>query len=294
MNLQILTGPLVGSVIGYFTNYLAVKMLFHPRKEVKVFGHTLPFTPGVIPKGKPRLAKAIGEVVGKQLLTSEDISKNLLADQTKEMISEQIMSFLSQDIYLELTSLTKLEEDEYDNKKEKVVTMVTDQIVTSISELPIGAIIAEEGGKAIKEKFQGGFMAMMINDDLINSVTEPLGEKIQSYIEENGVTYVQPIVTDKIKQLEQSTALQLFEAMEMDRIAVKTMIENIYTSLITEKAEKVMEHFDISKMIEDKINEMPVEDLENLVLSVMKKELDTIVNLGAVIGFLLGIINIFI
>ena len=294
MNLQILTGPLVGSVIGYFTNYLAVKMLFHPRKEVKVFGHTLPFTPGVIPKGKPRLAKAIGEVVGKQLLTSEDISKNLLADQTKEMISEQIMSFLSQDIYLELTSLTKLEEDEYDNKKEKVVTMVTDQIVTSISELPIGAIIAEEGGKAIKEKFQGGFMAMMINDDLINSVTEPLGEKIQSYIEENGVTYVQPIVTDKITQLEQSTALQLFEAMEMDRIAVKTMIENIYTSLITEKAEKVMEHFDISKMIEDKINEMPVEDLENLVLSVMKKELDTIVNLGAVIGFLLGIINIFI
>ena len=294
MNLQILTGPLVGSVIGYFTNYLAVKMLFHPRKEVKVFGHTLPFTPGVIPKGKPRLAKAIGEVVGKQLLTSEDISKNLLADQTKEMISEQVMSFLSQDIYSELTSLTKLEEDEYDNKKEKIVTMVTEQIVISISELPIGSIIAEEGGKAIKEKFQGGFMAMMINDDLINSVTEPLGEKIQSYIEENGVTYVQPIVTDKIKQLEQSTALQLFEAMEMDRIAVKTMIENIYTSLITEKAEKVMEHFDISKMIEDKINEMPVEDLENLVLSVMKKELDTIVNLGAVIGFLLGIINIFI
>lgn len=294
MNLQILTGPLVGSVIGYFTNYLAVKMLFHPRKEVKVFGHTLPFTPGVIPKGKPRLAKAIGEVVGNQLLTSEDITKNLLADQTKEMISEQVMSFLSQDIYSELTSLTKLEEDEYDNKKEKIVTMVTEQIVISISELPIGSIIAEEGGKAIKEKFQGGFMAMMINDDLINSVTEPLGEKIQSYIEENGVTYVQPIVTDKIKQLEQSTALQLFEAMEMDRIAVKTMIENIYTSLITEKAEKVMEHFDISKMIEDKINEMPVEDLENLVLSVMKKELDTIVNLGAVIGFLLGIINIFI
>lgn len=64
MYLEYLAGPLVGSVIGYFTNFLAVKMLFHPRNEVKVLGHTLPFTPGVIPKGKPRLARAIGEAVG--------------------------------------------------------------------------------------------------------------------------------------------------------------------------------------------------------------------------------------
>lgn len=294
MNLQFLTGPLVGAVIGYFTNYLAVKMLFHPRKEVKVFGHTLPFTPGVIPRGKPRLAKAMGEVVGKQLLTAEDITKNLVSDQTKEMISGQVISFLSKDIYSELISLTKLEEDEYNSKKEQITTAVTEQIVTSISQLPIGTIIAEEGGKAIKEKFQGGFMAMMINDDLINSITTPLGEKIQSYIEENGATHVQPIVTDKITQLEQSSALQLFEAIDMDTVAVKTMIESIYESFVTEKAGKVLEHFDVAKMVEDKINDMPIEDVEKLVLSVMNKELDTIVNLGAVIGFLLGIINIFI
>ena len=46
-------------------------------------------------------------------------------------------------------------------------------------------------------------------------------------------------------------------------------------------------------MVADKINDMDVLELEKLVLTVMKKELDTIVNLGAVIGFLLGILNIF-
>ena len=39
---------------------------------------------------------------------------------------------------------------------------------------------------------------------------------------------------------------------------------------------------------------MDVMELENMVLSVMKKELNTIVNLGALIGFVIGILNIFI
>ena len=44
-------------------------------------------------------------------------------------------------------------------------------------------------------------------------------------------------------------------------------------------------------MIEDKINDMKTEELEKVVLTVMKKELDTIVNLGALIGFILGSLN---
>lgn len=294
MHLEFLAGPVVGAVIGYFTNFLAVKMLFHPRKEIKVLGHTLPFTPGVIPKGKPRLAKAIGEVVGNTLLTSEDITRNLLSDQTKELVSSRIMTLLSQEIRSELVTLTRVEEDTYEKQKEKIVSLITDQIVLSASELPIGSIIAEESGKVIKEKFQGGFMAMMINDDLINSITTPLGEKIQQYILENGDAHIQPILKEKITQLEQMNVLELLETMDVDDTTVKNTVLSIYETMITENVDKILTHFNISQMIEDKINDMPVEDLENMVLSVMKNELDTIVNLGAVIGFLIGMINIFI
>ena len=38
--------PLVGAVIGYFTNMIAVKMLFFPHEEKRIFGHRVPFTPG--------------------------------------------------------------------------------------------------------------------------------------------------------------------------------------------------------------------------------------------------------
>lgn len=294
MNFEFLAGPLVGAVIGYFTNYLAVKMLFHPRQEIKVFGHTLPFTPGVIPKGKTRLAKAIGEVVGNTLLTKEDITNNLLAEDMKEVLSKQVMFFLSQDMKMELTSIINADEETYEKQKAKIVFLISEQIVISLSELQIGAIIAEEGGKAIKEKVKGSLLGRMVSDDLINSITTPMGDKIQQYIKENGVSHIQPLLYEKVTEIEQSSTLDLLESMDIEQTAVKNAILSVYEKVITENVEKLFNHFNITKIIEDKINEMDVKDLEDLVLSVMKNELDTIVNLGAIIGFLIGIINIFI
>ena len=71
MNFSMLLKPIIGSVIGYVTNYIAVKMLFRPLKPIKIGSYTLPFTPGMIPKEQPRLAKAIGEIVGARLITKE-------------------------------------------------------------------------------------------------------------------------------------------------------------------------------------------------------------------------------
>ena len=47
-------------------------------------------------------------------------------------------------------------------------------------------------------------------------------------------------------------------------------------------------------MVEEKINEMEVLELEKLLLSIMKKELGAIVNLGALIGVILGSLNLVI
>ena len=56
----------------------------------------------------------------------------------------------------------------------------------------------------------------------------------------------------------------------------------------------MMKQLDIQGLVEEKINQMDVLELEKLVLTIMKKELDTIVNLGALVGFILGAVNIFI
>ena len=57
-----LVPPLAGGVIGYFTNDLAIKMLFRPYKAVYVWGKQLPFTPGLIPTNQERLAKKVSDI----------------------------------------------------------------------------------------------------------------------------------------------------------------------------------------------------------------------------------------
>ena len=88
--LKIIIPILVGALIGYCTNYIAIKMLFRPRKPVFVFGKKLPFTPGVIPKNQPRIASAVGKAVGQNLFTNDDIVAAITESDLKEHLFEKI------------------------------------------------------------------------------------------------------------------------------------------------------------------------------------------------------------
>ncbi len=66
---------MVGGIIGYFTNDIAIKMLFRPYKPLFVGGRQLPFTPGLIPRNQERLAKRISDTIMGSLLTPEELQK---------------------------------------------------------------------------------------------------------------------------------------------------------------------------------------------------------------------------
>ncbi|MBC6474660.1 MAG: DUF445 family protein, partial [Hormoscilla sp. GM102CHS1] len=65
--------PLAGGVIGYFTNDLAIKMLFRPYRPIKIGGRKLPFTPGLIPNNQARLALRVADIIMGSLLTPEEL-----------------------------------------------------------------------------------------------------------------------------------------------------------------------------------------------------------------------------
>ncbi|MEM7796024.1 MAG: DUF445 family protein [Cyanobacteria bacterium P01_C01_bin.118] len=67
--------PLAGGIIGYFTNDLAIKMLFRPYRPLYLFGQKLPFTPGLIPSNQSRLAKRIADTIMGSLLTPEELQR---------------------------------------------------------------------------------------------------------------------------------------------------------------------------------------------------------------------------
>jgi uncharacterized membrane protein YheB (UPF0754 family) len=65
--------PLIGGVIGYFTNDIAIKMLFRPYRPIYLFKRQLPFTPGLIPSNQSRLALRISDTIMGSLLTPEEL-----------------------------------------------------------------------------------------------------------------------------------------------------------------------------------------------------------------------------
>lgn len=73
----ILISVIVGAIIGLFTNWLAIVMLFRPHREVRLFGMRLPFTPGLIPSRQADIADKLGEVVENDLLTPEGLARSL-------------------------------------------------------------------------------------------------------------------------------------------------------------------------------------------------------------------------
>ena len=67
------TPPIVGALIGYATNRIAIKMLFRPLEPKYLVRWRIPLTPGVIPRNREDLAESIGTAVGGELLSEEAI-----------------------------------------------------------------------------------------------------------------------------------------------------------------------------------------------------------------------------
>ena len=62
--------PLVGAAIGWVTNFLAVKMLFRPRRPVRILGLTVQ---GLVPKRRRELAASIADTNQTHLVTGEEL-----------------------------------------------------------------------------------------------------------------------------------------------------------------------------------------------------------------------------
>lgn len=163
MDSVFIISPLVGSFIGYWTNWLAIKMLFRPLTKKEIFGIEIPFTPGVIPRRRTALAESIGDMVGKTLLTPDAFEQILQGPDMKNKVQKFIKEKI-QNLEDERRSLEEILADifakssEVEKIKELLKRVITENIKDSLHsdrvlELIKSKLSEEEQIEKVKDYF---------------------------------------------------------------------------------------------------------------------------------------------
>lgn len=131
--LFILVNVVVAAFVGGITNHFAIKMLFHPREEIRIRGRKLPFTPGLIPKRKEEIAESLGKVVSEYLVTSEGlqemIRKPLFRAKAEDTVNRKLKTLAESDQTLGDLALKMWSSEEWAKLKTRAV--LTAQSVTA-------------------------------------------------------------------------------------------------------------------------------------------------------------------
>ncbi|MBQ3409087.1 MAG: DUF445 family protein [Clostridia bacterium] len=288
--LKYIMPPLIGAVIGYITNWIAVKMMFRPLKEIRIGKFKLPFTPGIIPKNKERIAKSIAVAINENLLTNSDLIDKLMSDDIQDSIKEKVANFAMSDEKLEDKLLNTIDKQKFNQVRGNLTNKLSNSIYLSILEANVGQIVGEQVELAASEKLKGSLIGIFGGNSIVSSVKAMAEAKTNEYIEQNGQRLITNMIDKKTDDLLDTPVYVLTDNLEID---LPDTVLSVYKKFVKEKFEEIIKSINITQIIEDKINSMDVLEIEKLILSVMKKELNSLVSLGALIGFILGLFNIF-
>ena len=316
--------PLLGGLIGYITNDIAIRMLFRPHKAKYLFGFHIPFTPGIIPKEKGRIAEAIGGVISENLMNNEVLEKYLLSDEMIGKVRSAVEEFISiQQQNQESVARFLghyLSKDEIDSIAQNINQSITKQTYEKLADSSVGDKVAHIAIDHVAQKLTidgaqellsgiggalGGLKGMAaglfggnIVAKFLGMLREPaehfLAKNINTMLRDNGEEIVSNMIGGEVDHFLDKPVCKLLEGHEEQLAQTVDTIESIYRSIITEHLSKILESIDISKIVRERINEMDVNETEKLIFQVMDKELKAIVWLGALLGLLMGCINCFV
>ena len=298
MILKLIAGPLIGMIIGYFTNWLAVKMLFRPRRAKYIAGRRLPFTPGVIPRGKERIAESMRDIINDQLLTEEAVKQHLASEEIAGSIRRAVRASVK-DLFSDSRTWKQYlsgvaGEERFERISRQSEDLLTEKIFHKIQDMHPGKIAADMVSEKIDAALADSFLGKMFGGSVTANLSQAVEKTVNDYVRENGREIIHNLILEEKEKLLNKTISESAAALEQAGISIETRILKFYTEFAVEKSGALLRRLNIGSIAEQAIRDMNSEQLELLVFSSMKTELKSVVNLGALIGFLLGLFNLLI
>ncbi|NLC37811.1 MAG: DUF445 family protein [Clostridia bacterium] len=152
MSYTVMLSPFIGALIGWFTNVIAIKLIFRPHKPIGIplLGISIQ---GLIPKRKGEIARSLGEIVERELFSMDDLIFTITCDEAKDRIIQLSGRKLRETIlkrlpglipaYVKETAATVLE-DIFRREAPQLFSELAGEIGREINEKISIAVIIEE------------------------------------------------------------------------------------------------------------------------------------------------------
>lgn len=302
MDIQVFTAPLIGAIIGLITNGIAIKMIFRPLRPKYIAGWKLPFTPGLIPKERGRLAKSIGVTISLNLMNKEVLEKSLLSGDMYEKILQAIDQFVK----AQMRNTQSLKEFLYSLlSKEDIDTIVLNTkndlsqlLRKELSNPGMGEQVAHVVVEHALQKVREGLLGAFGIDRFVNLIAMPTEVLLAKNINEMLANHSGQLINDLLtKESDRLLSMRMCDIMANRTTQIdefKKYALSAYKKIISDYLPQILNTIDISKIVEERINDMDVEEVEKLTLQVMDKELKAIVWLGGLLGLVMGLLNLVI
>ncbi|MCL2093055.1 MAG: DUF445 family protein [Treponema sp.] len=285
MNLSWLIPPLVGGFIGYMTNMVAIRMLFRPHSEVRILGLRLPFTPGILPRQRDKLALSIGRMVEQELLSEEVLRRRLEGPELQEKTRAALGAYTGEILDRPLTQI--LEEEGQDFPLRDIVG---DFVNSRIFETLLEEIIRSRAkDSSLLNRYLHTLFAPAARDLIKNGLSKEINRQGKGDA---------PAYREALERvLERRPGLTVREFISLDeghKGQVDAALSRRALGTLEENLDKILQTIDIKKLVIDRINSLDMIRVEKMILDIMADQLKWINLFGAFLGALIGAVQVFL
>ncbi|MDR3124016.1 MAG: DUF445 family protein [Treponema sp.] len=275
--------PLAGAAIGYITNAVAIKMLFRPLTEIRLLGIRLPFTPGILPRQRHKLAENIGAIVERQLLTAEIVIARLRQEDVREKLKAVIAGYTEQ-VFNQPSGVSSF----FQSLAEREYPRVVEEAIAFLNKPEIHRRLESHGRVFLNHAilklnvFQRFFLSA---GQFETTLHDRMPEIIDDLIGQLG-----DILRDKEAQerILRFLTLTLFAADGLKKDRFDTSLRDQFLGVAEEHIAALLRTLNIKTLVSNRIDSLDMAQVEHIVLDVMANQLWWINVFGAILGALIG------
>jgi uncharacterized membrane protein YheB (UPF0754 family) len=310
------TPPVVGAVIGFITNVVAIKMLFRPLREIRVFGIRLPFTPGILPRQRSKLAQSIGAMVERELLTAEIVRQRLQREDVRQKIKEALSLFTENILQKTPGEIfdgrEKLLADRLPSAAEKLYPAFAQAVLDFLGQEDIRRELESRGRIFLRNilfklnAFQRLFFsAGQYDQKLEEKMPEIIDELVMGaenllHNERTKSKLIEAVCSSAGKAIGGQGA-NIGSLLDIDEANKKALDNFLFEKLMTAadgQIENILTSINIKALVSDRIDSLDMLRVERIILDVMADQFKWIDIFGGILGFLIGLfqstLNIFL